>query len=159
MHPRTRLSAGARLAASLISVMSLCTISLPAAANDAPVQLTPAQSGYLESCGGCHGIQGTASKKDVPQLRSEVGRFLCTAAGREYIVRLPNVAFADMSDRLLADVMNFVVFDLGGASAPRGAAAYSVAEVAGLRRRPLKNAPLARMRANILADARLRCGR
>jgi hypothetical protein len=113
----------------------------------------------MEGCGGCHGILGIASKKDVPQLRGEVGAFLCTAAGREYIVRLPNVAFANMSDRLLAEVMNFVVFDLGGISAPRGAAPYSAAEVAELRRRPLKNAPLARIRTGILADARQRCGR
>ena len=144
---------------SLAILIGIWAVTLPASGSEAPVQLTPAQSGYMESCGGCHGILGIASKKDVPQLRDEVGAFLCTAAGREYIVRLPNVAFANMSDRLLAEVMNFVVFDLGGASVPRGAAPYSAAEVAELRRRPLKNAPLAQMRTGILADAHLRCDR
>lgn len=158
MHPDTGRRAAIGLASSLAILTGICAVSLPASSGDAPVQLTPAQSGYMEGCGGCHGILGASSKKDVPQLRGEVGTFLCTAAGREYIVRLPNVAFADMSDRLLAEVMNFVVFDLGGTSVPRGAAPYSAAEVAELRRRPLKNAPLAQMRAGILAEARLRCG-
>ena len=95
-----------------------------AVAGPAP-QMSPAQSHYLEGCGGCHGIQGTSSKQDIPQLRGLVGRYLCTTAGREYLVRLPNVAFADMDDELLAQVMNFVVFRLGDGSAPANAVAYS----------------------------------
>jgi hypothetical protein len=112
----------------------------------------------MEGCGGCHGILGSSWKKDIPELRGEVGRFLCTTAGREYLVRLPNVAFADMDDRLLADVMNYVVFDLGGSSAPANAVPYTAREVAALRRMPLKNTQLARMRESILADVAARCG-
>lgn len=126
---------------------------------DSSVPLSPAQSRYLEGCGGCHGIQGVSSRKDVPELRAAVGTFLCTPAGREYLIRLPNVAFANMDDRMLADVMNFVVFGLGGDSVPRDAIPYSTREVAALRRRPLKNQQLAQMRAAILADAIERCRR
>jgi hypothetical protein len=115
------------------------------------------QSHYLESCGGCHGIDGISSQQHVPALRGSVGQFLCTTAGREYLVRLPNVAFADVNDQVLADLMNFVVFGLGGASTPVGTKPYSREEVAALRRQPLKNRPLADMRAMILADAIVRC--
>lgn len=128
-----------------------------AAASEPVVQLTPAQSRYMEGCGGCHGIQGISSKEHVPDLLNSVGRFLCTPAGREYIVRLPNVAFADADDRLLADVMNFIVFGFGGASTPVGAPPYTASEVGALRRQPLKNRQLVIMRAAILADADNKC--
>lgn len=122
------------------------------------MRLTAAQSRYLEDCGGCHGIQGISSKPDIPELRGFVGWFLCTPAGREYIVRLPNVAFAAADDELLADVMNMVVFGFGAESVPSWAVPYTASEVAQLRRKPLKNEPLARMRELILEDAMSRCG-
>ena len=84
---------------------------------------------------------------------------MCTPEGREYIVRLPNVAFAAADDAALADVMNFVVFSLGGESVPEGVAPYSSREVGALRRQPLKNRPLDEMRAQILADAIASCAR
>lgn len=120
-------------------------------------KLTPAQSSYMEGCGGCHGLQGSSARDDIPELRDAVGWFLCTPSGREYIVRLPNVAFANADDQMLADLMNFVVFGLGGDSVPAGAVPYSAEEVGTLRRRPLKNMPLAQMRADILKDAMARC--
>jgi hypothetical protein len=126
---------------------------------DETARLSPAESSYLEGCGGCQGIDGGSSEKHVPELRGVVGKFLCTSAGREYLIRLPNVAFANADDRLLAALMNYVVFDLGGDSAPEGAAPYSVAEVAALRRRPLKNQPLPQIRAQILADSIDACDR
>lgn len=153
---------GAVKLAGVAALMVSVTASVAALANapaSAPVRLTPAQSLYMEGCGGCHGIQGSSSRKDVPELRDLVGRYLCTREGREYLIRLPNVAFANMDDRMLAAVMNFVVFDLGGDSAPPGAAPYSAAEVAALRRRPLTNRPVARLGAVILWDAVDRCGR
>jgi hypothetical protein len=142
-----------------IAVGTVLIVAVATAIAAETPRFSPTQSRYLEGCGGCHGIQGVSSEKDVPQLRDVVGRFLCTTAGREYLIRLPNVAFANADDRLLASLMNYVVFDLGGASAPEGAAPYSAAEVAALRRQPLKNQPLAQMRAKILTDAINACGR
>ena len=95
--------------------------------------LTHAQSAYLESCGGCHGLQGISARGLVPDLRDRVGYWMCTAQGREYIVRLPNVAFADRSDQELADLLNFVVFGFGGTSVQKGAKPYTADEVRALR--------------------------
>ena len=95
--------------------------------------LTHAQSAYLESCGGCHGLQGISAKELVPDLRDRAGFWLCTTEAREYIVKLPNVAFAARTDDELAALMNFVAFGLGGASAPRTARPYTAAEVKQLR--------------------------
>ena len=82
-------------------------------------------SRYLESCGGCHGLTGSSAKREIPELKGHVGRFACTAEGRAYIGRLPNVAFANLSDQNLAEAMNYMVFTLGGTSAPKGAKPYS----------------------------------
>jgi hypothetical protein len=123
--------------------------------------LTPfsqAQWTYLERCGGCHGIQGRSAPDLVPTLRGQVGYFLCMPEARAYLIRLPSVATAPISDRALADLMNFVVFDLG---APAGIAAgsqkYTEAEVAAERARPLKDAPLASYRAQLVERMIVQC--
>ena len=115
------------------------------------------QAHYYEGCGGCHGLDGVSARREIPVLRDSVGAFLCSAEGRRYIVRLPNVAFAHMDDRTLADTMNFVVFELGRGSVPAGARPYSAEEVGSLRRMPLKNQPLARLRAEVLAQGAAPC--
>jgi hypothetical protein len=152
------MRAGLMIVCAGLAVLTVEAVAQVAPIADLTARLTAGQSHYLENCGGCHGIQGSSWKRDIPELRGAVGQFLCTAAGREYIVRLPNVAFANMDDRMLAEVMNFVVFGLGGSSVPAGAKQYSAGEVAALRRQPLKNRQLASMRATILAQTSAQCG-
>ena len=111
---------------------------------------TKPQSDYLLGCGGCHGENGTSNSKLVPELRGQVGFFLNTPEGREYLVRLPNVAFSTMSDQELADVLNFMVFRIGGASVPAHAAPYTIAEVARLRKQPLNEVSLVDYRKRLV---------
>jgi hypothetical protein len=86
----------------------------------------------------------------VPDLRDQVGAFLNLAEGRQYVVRLPNVAFSTTSDAALTDLMNYVVFTLGGASVPQGTPPYTVREVAELRRMPLTEVSLVQMRQRMV---------
>ncbi len=99
--------------------------------------LTPAQSDYLEHCGGCHGLQGDTSPAPIPVLRGRVGYFMCNQAGREYLLRLPNIAHAKIDDESLADMMNFVVFSLGPRTAPAGVRPFTTEEVTRLRARAM----------------------
>src|ERR1700712_142950 len=80
--------------------------------------LSVGQVQYSQNCGGCHGLMGLSASESIPVLSDHVGTFLCTQEGRDYIVRLPNVAFANMNDEELASAMNFMVFGLGGTSVP-----------------------------------------
>jgi len=112
----------------------------------------PAQRDYLLACGGCHGLLGTTNSKAVPQLQGLVGFYLNTREGRSYLPRLPNVAFAALSDQQLAAVLNYAVFDLGGASVPAGAPSYDAAEVARWRARPLTEVPLTQYRRRLVAN-------
>lgn len=121
-------------------------------------RLPPAQVAYLTSCGGCHGIEGVSAPHAVPTLRGLTGSFLCTRQGRDYLVRLPDVALTALSDRMLTAVLNFVVFDLGAPVAGGGKARpYTVAEVARLRRRPLTDTGLTAYRNRVVAALAARC--
>ena len=121
-------------------------------------RLTATQTIYLQYCGGCHGIHGVSAPRDVPSLRHQVASFLCTREGREYLVRLPNVALAPISNEELAKLMNYVVFELGGSDAAAlKASPFSAAEVAGLRKRALTGTGLSGYRARIVRGIIERC--
>lgn len=123
-------------------------------------RFAPGQSNYIEFCGGCHGLSGVSAPARVPELKGQVGHFLCTPAGRAYLIRLPNVSHAPVVEAgELAELMNFVVFGLGGRSAPKGAAPYTASEVERLRRTPIKpGAQLLSERRKIVAELVRRCG-
>ena len=114
--------------------------------------LTTPQSDYVEHCSGCHGMQGNSAPAPIPVLRDRVGYFMCTREGRDYLIRLPNVAYSAIDDNQeLADMMNFVVFGLGGSSAPRAAKPFTAAEVARLRRDALATQSLILARTKVVA--------
>ena len=111
---------------------------------------TKIQSDYLLACGGCHGENGVSNSRRVPDLAGQVGYFLNTAEGRAYLVRLPNVAAAALDDRALADVMNFMVWDIGSGSAASTAARFTAAEVGMLRKQPLNDVNLRGLRQRLV---------
>lgn len=113
--------------------------------------LTTPQSDYVEYCSGCHGMQGNSAPAEIPVLRDRVGYFMCTKEGRDYLIRLPNVAYSAITDNQeLADMMNFVVFGLGGNSARKGTRPFSAAEVNHLRGQALGTQSLIAVRAHVV---------
>jgi mono/diheme cytochrome c family protein len=123
----------------------------PSPPTHAIARLDKVQSNYLLNCGGCHGENGVSNSRLVPELRDQVGYYLNSAVGREYLVRLPNVAFSTMTDRELTDVLNFTVFTLGGSSVPARATPFKSSEVARLRKRPLNEVSLIDYRRGLVA--------
>lgn len=124
-----------------------------------PREMNLAQSNYVEHCGGCHGIQGDAAPADLPTLRGRVGWFMCTPEARAYLIHLPNVARSRITDNDdLADLLNFMVFGLGGASTPKDARPFTGAEVARERAFPLTAVSLVRTRAALVSTLVKRCG-
>jgi hypothetical protein len=113
-------------------------------------QLSGPRGDYVLNCGGCHGIQGVSNAMLIPSLKDLVGYYLWMPKGREYLSRVPGVAFSTLSDRKLAGVLNYVVFDLGGNSAPVGARPFSEAEVSRLRKQPLTEVSLSKYREQIV---------
>ncbi len=132
-----------------VAVLSARSAELPV---DPSLRLGNAQSNYLLGCGGCHGTDGRSNSKLVPDLRDQVGYFLSTKAGREYLVRLPNVAFYTASNQELAAMLSYMVFELGGSGVPAGAKPYSAGEVAKLRKSPLTEVSLVAFRATLVDE-------
>ncbi len=149
-----------RAAGISISIAALLAVLPFAQSRGADEKMSPGQLSYTEGCGGCHGLSGVSATHLVPPLKDSVGQFFCTREGREYIIRLPNVAFANMSDDRLAQVMNFVMFGLGGNSVPAGpqASPYTPDEIHRLRANPLKATDLIEARSVVLAKGAQACG-
>ena len=120
------------------------------ASPELPLLTTP-ESDYVEYCSGCHGMQGNSAPAEIPVLRDRVGYFMCTREGRDYLIRLPNVAYSAITDNQeLADMMNFVVFGLGGNSAPKGTRPFTASEVRRLRAEALGTQSLIAARAQVV---------
>jgi hypothetical protein len=127
---------------------------LPSAISDPAL----AQSDYVENCGGCHGVQGSSAPAELPELRDRVGYFMCTPEGRAYLIRLPNVAHSRIKDnQQLADLVNFVIFGIGGASTPADAIPFTADEVARERKFALSSASLKAERATHVEAAIRKC--
>ena len=155
-----RVAIGSGLVAGLMTLIAAAALGAMPRAK--PVQsatpLPAAQVAYLTSCGGCHGIEGRSAPGSVPTLRGLTGSFLCTRQGRDFIIRLPDVALTPLSDRMLTEVVNFVVFDLGAPVAGAGKARpYTVAEVTRLRHHPLTDTGLTVYRNQVVAGLATRC--
>lgn len=117
-----------------------------------------ARSDYIENCGGCHGITGDSAPARLPVLRQRVGYFLCTPAARAYLIRLPNVSHSRITDDAeLADLLNYVVFDLGGVSAPAQAPPFTADEVTRERPHALNDVSLKAERARLVEQVIRSC--
>ena len=134
-----------------MSILAALLFAAAAPAAPALPLLTTPQSDYVEYCSGCHGMQGNSAPAEIPVLRDRVGYFMCTKDGRDYLIRLPNVAYSAITDNQeLAEMMNFVVFGLGGNSAPRGTKPFTAAEVGRLRAKALGTQSLIAARAAVV---------
>ena len=118
-----------------------------------------AQSDYVEHCAGCHGVQGISAPAKLPELRGRVGYMMCTADTRAYLLRLPNIAKSRISDnQQLADMLNFMVFGLGGDSVIPGTQPFTAQEVAHERKFALTSTSLVAERKRHVATAIRKCG-
>lgn len=148
-------SIGANVYAQAANVLEATTgeRSAPSAAGSGR-----ARSDYIEYCAGCHGINGSSRPAKVPVLRDRIGYFLCLPQGREYLIRLPNVAGAGVEDdAALVALMNYVVAEFGGASRVSKSLPYTATEVSAWRRRPLTGTSLSRFRSELVGKMRRQC--
>lgn len=93
---------------------------------------------YSRNCQGCHGHLGY-SVNEVPRLRDRVGFFTHTAEGRAYLVQVPNVLQAHLSDARLAAMLNWMLETYSRAELVRDFQPYSETEVSALRKQRLES--------------------
>ena len=112
--------------------LTLACISAAAGANE-----LLARQNYILNCQGCHLPDGSGSPGNVPKMSGFVGYFLHVPGGREFLVQVPGVAGAAISDQELADVMNWVLLNFSGDQLPEAFIPYSQEEISNLRKQPL----------------------
>ena len=106
---------------------------------------------YQLRCMGCHLADGSGQPGRVPSIRRSLVLFSASAAGRNYVVRVPGVAQSPLSDEDTAALLNWMAKNLSDLKLPPGFADYSAAEIHGLRDRPLVQ--VGALRARLLKAA------
>jgi mono/diheme cytochrome c family protein len=96
----------------------------------------PPQVNYMLHCMGCHLMDGGGMPPEVPRLAGRVGYYLEVPEGRRYLVQVPGAAQSLLDDAALADVLNWILAELGRESVSAGFEPYTGAEVGRYRRRP-----------------------
>ncbi|MDX1405220.1 MAG: hypothetical protein R3192_11815 [Woeseiaceae bacterium] len=105
---------------------------------------------YILHCSGCHMPDGRGLEPEVPTLHDTIGRMAATPEGRSYIVRVPGVAQAPISDRKLTELLNWMLSEFSGATLPDDFQALTVAEVGAARDQLL--ADPRKLRAELFPD-------
>lgn len=127
--------AGVAASASGVSATFATDTSVPMRGVPDPAQ---ARIDYMLKCQGCHRPDGTGNLANTPPLKDMVARFLQVDGGREFIGRVPGVAMTDLGDRRLAQLVNWTLYRFDAEHLPAGFDPYSEAEIAALRRSPLR---------------------
>jgi mono/diheme cytochrome c family protein len=96
-----------------------------------------AQYNWIMHCQGCHGADAQGTPGGAPPLAGNVARFLQLKAGRAYLGRVPGVAFVNLTDMEVANLLNWVVQRFDGEHVPKTFLPYLEKEVGALRREPL----------------------
>ena len=93
-----------------------------------------AQRNYMMQCMGCHLDDGSGMPaRGIPRMKGVLGHFLRLPEGRALIVQVPGVMNTPLDDRQVADLMNWLLAGMAGASRPMDAPPYTAAEVKALR--------------------------
>lgn len=91
---------------------------------------------YALDCMGCHGAAGAGVPGKVPDMRNSLSVLAGTPAGRRYLVEVPGVAQAPLSNLGLARLLNWMMHNLSGTTVPKSWA-FTGAEVSWYRKTPL----------------------
>jgi mono/diheme cytochrome c family protein len=133
---------GRRWAALLATLLAAGATAQPA--------ITNPRSLYVLHCAGCHGMDASGVPgQGVPSMRGSLGHFMKLPEGRAFLLQVPGVNNAGLSDTQIALVTNWMVRQFSADTAPPDWPAYTAAEVAAAKlSRP---SDVARARADLVA--------
>lgn len=94
---------------------------------------------YALHCMGCHGPQGEGIPGRVPPLKNFAGYFAYLPEGRAFLIRVPGVANAPLSDEEVAQVTNWLLQTFSSKELPLNFKPFTSEEVRQYRAKPLDN--------------------
>ena len=92
---------------------------------------------YQLQCMGCHHADGAGEEGRVPSVRRTLVPFSALADGRDFVLRVPGVAQAPLSDAEIAALLNWMARNLSDVVLPPTFVDYMADEVGRARHRPL----------------------
>lgn len=132
-----------------VPVMVLCALGPLLAPS--PGRAADPQIEYMLNCMGCHQADGAGVPRKVPDMRFSLGPLSQTSAGRRYLIEVPGVAQAPLSNADLAGLLNWLIRAFADARRSQHFVAFTAAEVAAYRKTPLVE--VAAIRRKLLAVA------
>lgn len=89
---------------------------------------------YILKCVGCHLADGSGlPSAGIPDFVDKVGVFARLPEGRAYLLHVPGVIGSSLSDKEIADMLNYVMETYAGESLPVPFEPFTADAVAGLR--------------------------
>ena len=160
------LSTPRRLAQAAVAALFFGAPLLCAAADPVAPRYVAGAAAYQANCAVCHGAKGAGQPSLAPPLLSYPARYAANAEGRRqlamtalngmfggvdveqkhYDFKMPD--FTHLDDAALAEVLNFVVFDLGHAA--DDTKPLTAEEIAAERSHPMDGAAVRAHRASVL---------
>lgn len=106
-----------------------------------------AKKNYRLYCMGCHQADGTGSPENgIPSMRDEVGHFLRVPEGRAYLSQVPGTLNTPLGDGETADLLNWVMSNIGRSSIPADFKPYTADDVRSYRASVPQDIPGMRVR-------------
>ncbi len=94
------------------------------------------QQNYVLYCMGCHGAEAQGVPGRIPPLAGTLNRYMRSAEGRNYVLRVPGAANTVLGDADLAGVLNWLALTYAAPGDPP-VAPFSPDEVSRVRHVPL----------------------
>lgn len=132
-----------------------CLLALAlAGAAAGPAAADAGKKNYRLHCSGCHQMDGSGSPENgIPSMRDEVGHFLKVPDGRAYLSQVPGTLNTPLGDAETAELLNWVMVNIGRASTPPDFARYTAADVQRFRATVPQDIPGMRDRLVALIEA------
>ena len=89
---------------------------------------------YKLHCEGCHKPDGSGHIGFVPTFVDSIGAFVHVKEGRDFIIKVPGVSQSELSNRDIAELMNWLLVAYDPDGLPDDFVPYSEAEVEHRRR-------------------------
>jgi len=84
---------------------------------------------YVLHCSGCHALDGSGLEaKGIPRIRDQIGYYLRLPEGRAFLLQVPGLLSAGLSDERAAGVTNWMIEYFAGPSMPENFVPYTPEE-------------------------------
>ena len=105
-----------------------------------------ARVNYMLHCQGCHLPSAEGVVDRVPRMKDFLGYYMHSEDGRRFIVQVPGVSTAQISDDEVAELMNWLLVTYSRNELPDQYLPYTAAEVSRLRDSPEPDPLVTRVR-------------